>query len=257
MRKLIKLFVLLIVLIIAGVVLAFFYIDSIAKAAVERGSTYALGVNTTLKSASVKILDGQFVMKGLEVANPQGYATAHFLSLGTGDVSVTLGSLRQPIIDLPHLKLSKLDLNLERKDGKANYQVILDNLKKLESGSKAPDPKDTGTRYKIDKLTIRNTNVHADALPIGGQMIDVPLEDIALKNIGNDGKGVTMGELTSIIIKSILTATIDKAGDRLPKELIGDLSTQLAGLKNISDVIDLDKLPGNLGTIGDKAKDAA
>lgn len=259
MRKLIKLFVLLIVLIIGGVVAAYIYVDTIAKAAVEKGSTYALGVQTKLDGASVKVFAGQLVMKGLNVANPAGYQAPHFLTLKKGDVAVTLGTLRQPVIELPHLKLNELDVNLEKKEGKANYQVILDNLKKLESGAKPKD--DAGTRYIIKKLTIKKATVHADTLPIGGSLarIDVPLDDILMKDIGADnGKGVTMGELTSILLKAVLTAAITNAGNRLPADLLGDLSGQLAGLKGVGSLLDLENLGSvkDLGTLGDKAKDS-
>ena len=254
-RRLFKIVIVLIVLIIAAVIFGFTRIDAIAKAAVERGSTYALGVNTTVKGAKVKIFDGQFVMQGLNVANPQGYKTDHFLTLGKSDVAVTLTSLRKEVIDLPHLKLNSVDVNLEKQAGKANYQVILDNLKKLESGSKPAEPGHE-TRFRIKKLTIKDAAVHADTISIAGTSaprIDVPLGDITLKNVGDD-KGVTMGELTSLVTKAILAATISKAGDLLPKDLLGDLSGQLSQLKDIRSLSDIEKL-GDLGGVGEKVKE--
>src|SRR5262245_37914607 len=128
MKKLFKLVILLIVLVFVVGLGAFFYIDTIAKAAIEKGSTLALGVQTKLNSAKLRILDGQLIMSGLDVANPSGFESKHFLNLKDGDVAVTLGSLDDDVVEVPHLLLSDVDVNLEKKSGKSNYQIILDNL---------------------------------------------------------------------------------------------------------------------------------
>ena len=96
MKWLLKIAVILIVLVVIVVGAAFFYVDSIAKGAIERGATYALGVNTTLGSADVGLLSGEFSMSGLDVDNPEGFVEAHFLRLGTGYVSVSLGATALP-----------------------------------------------------------------------------------------------------------------------------------------------------------------
>ena len=61
-------FALVIVLVIAAVLLG---IDSIAKSGVEKGASYALGVETKLESIDVRLLDGQIIMDDLNIANPE------------------------------------------------------------------------------------------------------------------------------------------------------------------------------------------
>lgn len=242
MKKLIRLVLILVVLIIAGVVAAFFYIDTIAKSAVERGGTYALGVDTKLKSASVHLFSGQFTMSGLNVANPQGYDADHFLRLGDGDVAVTLASLRQDVIRLPTLSLKTLDVNLEKKGDKANYQVILDNLKKLSSGEK-PAAAEGGAKYVIDNVDIRRINVHVKLL---GQNLDVPIDHVRLKNVGTaDGaNGLSMSQVAGVIVKAVFDAVVQKAGNILPADIMGDLTNRVKDLANF------DKL-AQIAEIGD------
>ena len=82
MKLLIKIVVVLVLLLVIGVLTTFFFIDRIAKAGVEKGATYALGVPTTLKSADVGVFAGTFAMSGLNVANPEGFdKEPHFLKL--------------------------------------------------------------------------------------------------------------------------------------------------------------------------------
>lgn len=137
MKMLVKLAVGVVVLLLVAVVAVFLFVDAIAKGAIERGATYALGVQTTLGSADVGITSGEFGMKGLRVANPEGFASDHFMTLGSGVVAVSLGTLRQDVVELPLLALSGIDLRLEKKGALSNYKVIVDHLKSLQTGTGA------------------------------------------------------------------------------------------------------------------------
>ena len=73
MKLLIKIVVGIIFLVVVAVIAVFFFLDSIARGAIESGATYALGVPTTLAKADVRLLRGEFSMSGLDVANPEGF----------------------------------------------------------------------------------------------------------------------------------------------------------------------------------------
>ncbi len=243
MKRLLKLVAVLVILLVIGVVAAFFFIDRLAKTAVERGSTYALGVETTLESADVRIFKGEFDMGALHVSNPEGFKTPHFLTLDDGGVAVTLGSLREEIIELPTLHLTGIDINLEKQAGKSNYKVILENLKRLSEGK--PADAESKTRYIVREVSMRDINVHVDVLPIGGEAtrlhLDIP--EITLTDVGSDtGKGVLMSELSGIIVKALFAAILQKGGDLLPGDLTGELGNALAAV-------------GDLGSFGAKVAD--
>jgi len=234
MKKFVKLVAAVLLLLLVAVVGIFVYIDSIAKAAIERGATYALGVETTLGSADVGILSGEFAMRGLEVDNPDGFDGDHFLRIERGDVEVNLASLWQDTVELPLLALRGVDMKLERTPAGANYQVILDNLKRFESNqSKAPAPSDeSGRTFVIREVLISDVNVEVDLLPIGGQLnrVEVAIDEIRLTNLGSEG--VSMSQLTDVIIQAILAAVVQNATD-LPTDLINDLGGGLAGLTGL------------------------
>ena len=234
MKKLAKLVAVLLVLLGVAVLGIFVYIDSIAKAAIERGSTYALGVETTLRWADVGILSGEFAMGGLKIDNPDGFDGDHFLQLERADVKVSLASLRQDTVELPLLVLSGVDMKLQRTLAGANYQVILDNLKRFESNqSKDPGLSDeSGRTFVIREVLISDVNVEVDLLPIGGQLnrVKVAIDEIRLINVGSGG--VSMSQLTNVIIQAILAAVVQNAAD-LPIDLITDLGGGLAGLTGL------------------------
>lgn len=271
MKKLVKLAVLLVVLVIAAVAALFFYIDSIARRGIEVASTAALGVNTTLNKADVGILSGTFDMGGLNVSNPGGFQSPHFLTLGDGGMAVSLGSLNKPTVELPYLKLSGIDVNLERRENKSNYQVILDHVKSLETDGGTSKPSSGGAEKKfiIREVKVTDINVHVDLLPIGGQLtkVSVPISEIALRDIGSgtDG-GMVLRELVPTLLKAILAAAVQKGGEIIPADVLGELQGSLAQLKSLESLGvslsgDLQKQVGDIankaGEIGKGVQDAA
>lgn len=227
-----------IVLLLAGtVVVGILSIDSLAKTGIEKGGTLALGVNTKVDSVSIGLLSGQFGLSGLTVANPGGFKTAEFMSLGNASVAVSTASLSKPVVELPTLSLSTIRVSLERTGGKSNYQVILDNLEKLKSGSPSTSS-GSEKKFVIKDLTITDVKVHLDLLGIGGELtaLDVPIDRISLKNVGSDGSGVDAGELTGVVVRAVLAAAVEKGGGLIPSDVAGELTSQLAKLGNLGDI---------------------
>ena len=255
-----------VLVVIASLVL---WIDHVAKAAVEGGATYALGVRTTLDAMDVGVLSGEVEMSELNVRNPAGFKTPHFLRLDDGSVAVSLGSLMEEKVILPELTLSGLNVNLERSGGKANYKVIMDNLKKFESKEEPPaDEQKEGKRFVIEKVSIRDVRVNVDLLSIGGELTRIPMtiERIELENVGSDtDRGILLADVIDILIKAILTTVVQKCGDLLPADVLGELNgglEQLSGLGATAVQVvgrvtsDVQEAAEQLGEMGKEAEEA-
>ena len=121
----------------------------------------------------------------------------------------------------------------------ANYDVIMENLKKLESKSDETVKDETGSqkRFVIDVIEITNVTVHVNLVPELGEItrLDVNIPSLTLKNVGSDSdNGALMAEVTDVVIKAIIKAVIAKGG--LPADIMGDLQGKLAQLENIDKV---------------------
>ncbi len=235
MQKFVVLAGALVVVLVGIVVIVFMSIDSIAKTAIVRGSTYALGVQTTLGSADIGILSGEFTMKGLTVANPEGFESDFFLHLDEGFLAVSLGSLRQDTVEVPTLALTGIDINLEKRSGKANYKIITDNLKRFEStdsgndGAQA-DAGKPGKKFVVHEIIIRDLNVKVD---FGLTRMEIPIEEVRMTEVGSES--MTTAELTDRVIKMILAAIVSN-GAQLPADLVNDLGGALAELGSLGDM---------------------
>lgn len=229
-----------VVLVALVVVLVFAYIDQIAKTGIEQGASYTLGVDTTLASANVGVMSGTFTMSGLNVSNPEGFKTPHFLNLNDASANISLGSLRSDLVEVPAVDLSGIDVYLEKKEGKANYKVILENLKRFETGEKKePEPDAApGQKFVIRTLTITDVNAHVDVLPIGGELTraHAKIDQIVLTDVGTGGKPLEFTKLTDVIVKAILSSIASLPGNVLPGDIAGELGNALSQLQGLGDL---------------------
>ena len=257
------------VLVVVVIACVFLWIDHVAKAGVEGGATYALGVQTTLDAMDVGVLSGEVDMSELNISNPAGFKTPHFLRLNDGGVAVSLGSLMEEKVILPKLTLSGLNLNLERSGTKANYKVIMDNLKKFESEEETPtDEQKEGKKFVIEKVGIRDVRVNVDLLPVGGELTRIPvvIEQIELENVGTGSdEGILLADVIGILIKAILTTVVQKCGDLLPADVLGELNAGLEQLSGLGDTTvqvmgrvasDVQEAAAQLGEMGKEAGEA-
>jgi hypothetical protein len=230
-RALIVIAVLVVVLVVAVVV----SIGKIARAAVERGGTYALGVPTKLDSASVHPFDGNFGLSKLTIENPPGFNSPHFLALESGAIEVKMGSLTSDVIEAPKLELDGLVVYLERTEGKTNYKAILDNLKRFESerGKKEQAPEEEGKKFIVREIVLRNTQIHADLIPVGGSLTktSVTLPELRLTNVGSAEDGASIADLIAEVVAAVLKAAAQQTG--LAGEVLQDLGSALKGLEGL------------------------
>jgi len=274
-KGLLKIVVLLVVLVIIAVAVVLFYIDSIAKTAVEKGGTLALGVPTRVDSIDVSIFSGECDMSNLRVTNPSGFEAAHFMRLAHGEVQVEPKSLRSEEVVVPKILLDGVQVAIEKNKSGANYEVILNNLKNLsrkpaedEPAEPAPAPEEDAKKgYVIRNLTIKNVTVDVSVSgllnPIKTQ-VKLP-KDIVLENVGSgQDNGAQMKEVVAVIVEAVLTAVVEQGGGLIPDSIAGELKDGLKGVEAIGQLgVDIiggmgQSVPEKLGeTVGDAVKTSA
>jgi len=231
-KKLAKLVTVVILLLALATVLVTLCIDAIAKTAIQSAATQASGVKTTVDSMSIGILAGQCELERLKIDNPRGFEFDEFFELGHGAIDVRLRSLLSDTVDIKTLMINDVNIYLEKQDGKANYQVILDNLK---SSERDPQQKFEGKKFLIRSITVTNVNAHIKNF---GLTLKKPIhiDRIKIANFGSESnKGLVIAELSGIVLKAVFAAVVQRTVDLLP-DLAGDLAKSLAGLKNVPQI---------------------
>ena len=141
MKTLAKFVILVVLIAITAVAGITYYLDSIAKKAVEYGGSKALGVQTTVDSLHLSLLDGNSSLKGFTIANPQGFSPQDFMIMKQADVSVDINSLLSDTIRIQKIIVSGLQVSIEQSDQNSNVKALLKNIPKTQtSTTKTPPP---------------------------------------------------------------------------------------------------------------------
>lgn len=241
MRFLFKLTLALVALLVVALLAVLAFLDSGARAAVEKGATYALAVPTEAESLHLRPFSGGVTLSGLRVSNPAGFSESPLLSLGDASVDVAMKSLLSDQVEIQSLKISDVALRLEGRGTKTNYGVILDSLARFESKGDTPPSTEGGEsgsakRFLVREITIENVRVDSD-FRLGGAAGDlasaaasVTLPPIRLTNVGGE-QGVTMPQLASKLLRALLEAAADGKVPGLSAELTQDLRRSLGALE--------------------------
>lgn len=232
-------------LVIIALLVAVLMINHIAKAGVERGSEYALGVPTSLEDIDVRLLRSEVQLNGLNISNPEGYSSPHLLHSGQFDLGVEGGTLMSDKVVVRHFVIDGLDINIEQKLAGSNISKILDNLKRFESGEKKP-PESRKT-FVVNEVLIRNVTANfylaSDIPGMEEKNVTVTIPEIKLTDVSSEDKGVVLGELIRRILPAILEAVVQEGGDLLPADFRQSLDQQLTGLNealetNLNEIVE-------------------
>ena len=236
MKLILKLLVVLLVVLGIAVGVLMYYVDSVAKSAIEYGGSEALGVATTLDRVNISLFGGEARLSGLKIANPKGFSQPTFLGLGSGEFAVSLESLRDDTIVIPKVRFADILVNLEQKDRSNNIQPILDRVKSFSGSSKSagkPADQSAGKKFILDDLAIENVRVDAVLDLLGStNRVNLVLPKIELHGLGRDQGGMPMAELVQKVVQVILDAAAQSSASLSP-ELAGLLRGELKGLDNI------------------------
>lgn len=235
MKLLLKIGAVLVLLLVLGAVVLVLAIDPIAAETIRRGGTYALGVETTVDEVDLGLgAEIQAELSGLAVANPEDFESERFLRFGTGSLRFPRSDLFADVITVPELKLDSIEINLERRSGKNNYDVILTNLEKLGSGDGGEKPDDSGgKRFAIERILLTNVDATIDLLPLAGDAtrIDIHVPQIVIEDIASD---MTTAQLFDLVIRTLLTAVLENGAGLLPDDMLQDLHARLKALGGLA-----------------------
>jgi len=236
MKVLFKLFIALLVIVVVVVAGAFFYVDSIAKKAIEQGGEMALGVSTNLEKVHISLFSGEASLNGLQVANPSGFKAQTFMGLGQGNVAVSLGSLMGDTVKIPQVKLSNIRVNLEQKGKKNNVDPILARAKSMagQKGKAAPQSSaKAGKKFIVEYFLLDDVQINASLDMLGqATSVNLVLPKIELRNLGAAEQGLPMPELIQKVVQAVLSVAQSSSGQLSPA-LAKLLAGELGGLDNI------------------------
>lgn len=256
----------LVALVIVGLVVLYFSLNSIVKSQVQAQGTKATGVQTTLQSVNINPLSGALTLNNFFLANPEGFSDSKLFSLGEADVQVKLGTLVfGDEVVVPKLEIDGATVLVELNGTKLNTIALLEQVQKQGHGGdagtdgEAPEPDAPETEapgeprgFLVNELSITNVRLAGRLAMPGGieQDIDIPLSPIR----ETDVRGVDMADVIAFAVETIMLNASRDVIEFAPDfaQLQGQLD-DAAGqvMDNVGDRLN-QAVPG----LGDAAKEA-
>ncbi|HKE01235.1 MAG TPA: hypothetical protein VKE69_09515 [Planctomycetota bacterium] len=210
----------LVVLVLLAIAVAF-GLDSIVRAGLEKGATYALDVKTDVKSVSLGLFRGAATIEGLRIANPRGFSEGAALAADRIATEVKIGSLFTDEVVVPLVDLQAPEIFVEVSAGSTNLGTLLDNLQRKTGGAKPKEKapsSEPGKKYRVGILRITGAKVRVGQAGLGStQLVLGPIE---MRDLGNDPK--SLGQILQVVISEILKNASQLKG--LPNEIARALS---------------------------------
>ncbi len=212
-----------VIIIVIGLIVAYFTRNYLVARAIESASSHALGVETELGSASLGIGAGKLELSDFEARNPEGFDSTNIVRMQSVVLDVDEGSIFDDQFVVDSLVLDGIYVDLEQKNQRGNWNIVMDNIKKYTAGETSSE----GQRIRIKKVDIRNIAVNAMLELVGKKYQEsFSVDNITLTNVGGES-GSTIGQITAQVFRAILTRSVTSGKGHLP----GDFGDVLSGAK--------------------------
>jgi len=233
--------------------------DMLAKGAIERVGTQALGVDVSLGAVKISLQEKKATVSGLKIANPQGFKKSHALSVD--EISVALGDITRELVIFNDIAVIGTNVNLEVTEGGTNLQAIREGLPQ-KPVTQEPEPVAQGEEGEEKaapvKVIVQRFEMGAAQLTPSVTLLEaqdlnpVIVQDIILTGIGEKENGVVAQEAVKQIwtqVSKRISASANEAGfyQGLSEDVLKDVvDGQLGGFK--------DKLQDGLNKVGESLK---
>lgn len=261
MKKFLLILLTIIILLAGGICGLYLNLESIVKASVAKYGSQLTGTEVALDGFRLSLRKGEAELKGLCIANPEGYQTPQILSLGSVYVRLDMRSLLKPVIVVEEIRIANPEIAYElksvahnnvsdllaavNKNAAAAAKPAADQTDATRAGTAKPAVSSGGSAKSATssggkKVIINALNITGGKVSLGatfggkGAAASVPLPAVTLKDIGREkgsqGKGII--ETASLILKKILDTAYDTAvrqGLNSLKDIAGESADTLKG----------------------------
>jgi hypothetical protein len=226
MKKiLIRLFLVLVILIVVGVVAVHLFLDGAIKRGVETVGPRLTKASVKLDSVNLVLLSGSGKLKGLVIGNPEGFKSPSAIGVGSTSLEIVPQSLLTDKVVVRSINLQAPEITFETglNVKENNLNKLLANLDETTGGGKEPaaqpEAAKAAKKLQVDDFVVSGAKVHVRVTALGDRSATMPIPDIHLKQLGQGPEGITVAELTKVVLQEI-----EKEAAKAAVRAIDDLS---------------------------------
>jgi hypothetical protein len=220
------------IVLVAGVVAWFLWsLDARVARAIEEQGTRIVGTRVRVGSVHIDLAAGKGTIRGLRVANPEGYSATDAIALAQIELAIDARSLREQPFRITQVRVGDSTVNFEvRPDGGSNLEYLTRQISHGSGEKEPPAAKGEPQRIAIGEFTFAGGEMSVTR-PDVDQPDRVELPDLEMHDLGG-ARGATGGEIGEQIARAftrraIAVATSHQVGRAVRKE-VGDAAGDAA-----------------------------
>jgi hypothetical protein len=228
MKKALIVIAVLVVLVAVGVYFLLSNLNSLVAKAIERHGSDVTQTSVSVSGVEIKLRDGRGSIKGLRVANPEGFQARDAFSLGDITVDINIQSVRKDPIVIDEIRIQAPVVYAEvTKTGSTNINELRKRVQAATSGSTGEGAESGGPakRIRIKQFVFEKGSIEVDASALGVEKRTITLPEIRLSDVGGT-RGAPPNEIAKIVLNTLAEKTASEVAGSEVNRLIED---QLGG----------------------------
>ena len=227
MRRILMAGALLLVLIAAGVAYLLHSLDRLIEREIERHGSELTGTAVEVGGVDLRIAEGRGAIRGLRVANPEGFRAGDALALDDIELAIEARSPTARPFRIQELRVGETDLWLETSSGgRSNLEEIRQHAVRAgrEGPSSEAEEAESGepVRLAIAELRFDGGTVWFQTAE-SDEPDELELPAFALRDVGGTA-GATGSEIGALVIRELVRrAAMTGAGHELNRVLEEEL----------------------------------
>jgi len=204
-------------------------VDSIVKNGIERYGTDVCGTKVSVGSVDISLKSGRGTIRGLRVANPDGYSHDSVVELGDAIVAIDIGSINRDPIVITEIRVKSPLVSAEVDEKLAtNIGKIRGHVQQYQARAAKPAGKqDAGfeKRIAIRSFVIELGTLRADATRVGREKGQWEMPPIELSNLGGE-RGVRPEAIAKVISVALFTRAEQVAAEHVKAAAVQQIKNE-------------------------------
>ena len=204
-------------------------VDSIVKNGIERYGTDVCGTKVSVGSVDISLKSGRGTIRGLRVANPDGFSHDSVVELGDAIVAIDIGSINRDPIVITEIRVKSplVSAEVDEKLG-TNIGKIRGHVQQYQARAAKPAGKqDAGfeKRIAIRSFVIELGTLKADATRVGREKGQWEMPPIELSNLGGE-RGVRPEAIAKVISVALFTRAEQVAAEHVKAAAVQQIKNE-------------------------------
>ena len=224
MKKVLLIVAVLVVLVAVGVFFLFSNLNSLVAKAIEKHGSEATQTTVSVSGVEIKLRDGRGSIKGLRVANPEGFQARDAFSLGDIKVDIDIESVREDPIVIDEIRIQAPVVYAEvTKSGSTNITELRKRVQAATAGSTGEGVESGGPakRIRIKQFVFEKGSIEVDASTLGIEKRTITLPEIRLSDVGGT-RGALPNQIAKIVLSTLAEKTASEVAGSEVNRLIED-----------------------------------